>query len=92
MSLAVGMLGRTSSQRSEAFRAASNLVQVSQENKTKHGRSRVARESNADDFEMEKGVVGRALMRVRSVVEGGVEEGGRSDRVASTGLGCAPRT
>ena len=58
-----GDLGGTSSLRWEAFRAASNLVQVSQEVKTKHGRSQAARESDADDLEMENGVGGRALMK-----------------------------
>ena len=38
-------------------------MQVSQEVKTKHGRSQAARESNADDFEMKNGVGGRALMK-----------------------------
>lgn len=58
----MGSLGGTSSQRSEAFRAASDLVQVSRRGKTKHGRSPAACKSNADGFEMEYVVGGQALM------------------------------
>jgi len=65
----VGISLAISSLRCEAFRAASNLVQVSQVYKTKHGRSPVACESNAVDLEMENGRGARALMAKGLLVE-----------------------
>lgn len=53
MSRCCGEFLATSSQRCEAFREASDLEQVSRRDKSKHGRSPAACESDAGDFEME---------------------------------------
>jgi hypothetical protein len=51
-----------SSERCEAFRAASDLVQVSQERKIKHGRGQAVFGVNADEIEMENVELRCALM------------------------------
>lgn len=58
----VGILGRTSSERCDAFGAASNLVRVSQELETKHGRSPAMRKAKSDGSEMDNVVLRRVLM------------------------------
>lgn len=60
--VACGGLGEASSQGRAAFRATSNLVQVSRCGKTKHGRSPAANERISDDFEMDYVVWARPLM------------------------------
>jgi hypothetical protein len=81
----VGISWQNSSQRSEAVRAASDLMQVAQGSKPKHKYSQAACESKSDEFEMENAVSRRVLMAegctrcVLSLAEGGVVLRRRSD-------------
>jgi hypothetical protein len=62
MSLLWGFLAAPSSQRCEAFRAASDLVQVRQERESKHGKSDGGCASRAEIFEMKSDGGGCGLM------------------------------